>query len=367
MVTVPARPHRTRPSETPLPSGEEGFTLVELVVTLTLIAVGIFGLMGLFLATMTASAGADARTSAQALATREIEALRAIPYDDLDPTATLLDVDAVAKGRAFTITRAVQLGESGGFADAFKRLTVTVTWEEQGAARSLTQDAGVYPSGLDPRPSASPTTSSTVAAPAVPATPTAVTATVNAVSPASQIDLSWSGPLATGGVWEVQRSSNGGATWATEATSVPAGTTVHAAIGLSAGTTYDFRVRAVLGGAPSAWSTKGTASTAAAAGSCTYGTATATPSSVSREPSGKLEVSVNLVVNTGGVCGDLDAIIPLKNSKARVPLVRVGSTYSYLIPAGSSSWMFDTGNHKIEVVEKVGSLERAQIALLVEK
>jgi type IV pilus assembly protein PilV len=58
----------------------EGFTIVELVVALTVIAVGVFGAMQVFLGSLKTTPFAESRTRATALAGREVERMRAAPY-----------------------------------------------------------------------------------------------------------------------------------------------------------------------------------------------------------------------------------------------------------------------------------------------
>jgi prepilin-type N-terminal cleavage/methylation domain-containing protein len=64
-------------------SSDEGFTLVELVVALTILAVGIVGVIGVTNSGFKVAGTASAKSKMVAAATREIEALRAIPYGEL--------------------------------------------------------------------------------------------------------------------------------------------------------------------------------------------------------------------------------------------------------------------------------------------
>src|SRR5437870_3855621 len=59
---------------------EQGFSLIEALMALTVLSVGVFGTMQVFLGTMRTTSVASARTHASAIAAREIEAMRAIPY-----------------------------------------------------------------------------------------------------------------------------------------------------------------------------------------------------------------------------------------------------------------------------------------------
>src|SRR5437016_13075694 len=67
----------------PVSEQERGFTRVEALVALLVLGVGIFGTSRVFLASLATTSYAEARTRASGLATRETEAMRAIPYTSL--------------------------------------------------------------------------------------------------------------------------------------------------------------------------------------------------------------------------------------------------------------------------------------------
>jgi hypothetical protein len=103
------------------------------------------------------------------------------------------------------------------------------------------------------------TASATTQAPpaTAPAAPSALSATA-----ASQtaIDLAWTDNASNESGYVVERSTSSAFTSAT-ATSLPAGATSHQDTGLTAGTTYWYRVRAVNGALTSAWSNTASATT----------------------------------------------------------------------------------------------------------
>ena len=60
---------------------EEGFTLIEMMVSLTMFAILSTALAGVFYASLRTDSSTTQRSKATALATKETEALKAIPYD----------------------------------------------------------------------------------------------------------------------------------------------------------------------------------------------------------------------------------------------------------------------------------------------
>src|SRR5687768_4742080 len=89
---------------------EAGFTLVELVASLTVLAVGIVGVIGVMNGSFRVAAVTSARSKAVAVATQEIEALRAQEYDLIDPADPLdpaEEYDVVVDGRSYHVTRSI--------------------------------------------------------------------------------------------------------------------------------------------------------------------------------------------------------------------------------------------------------------------
>ncbi|MCA9737798.1 MAG: prepilin-type N-terminal cleavage/methylation domain-containing protein [Gemmatimonadota bacterium] len=72
------------------PSSEAGFTLVELVVAVVILAVGILGFLGTSALLVRQGADADLRTERAAARQSAIERLRAAPYDSVIDGAALL-------------------------------------------------------------------------------------------------------------------------------------------------------------------------------------------------------------------------------------------------------------------------------------
>lgn len=147
-----------------------GFTLVEVIVALGLIAIMMTSLAGLFYASMRTAATANRRTEATGVATRELEAMRALPYpalgfysnqgagsDGLGTTVILgptapADVLFTPTGTSkpgpvtFAVSRFVVWGAANASnSEAYKRTRVRVSWTDDTGTHSVVQNSIVYP------------------------------------------------------------------------------------------------------------------------------------------------------------------------------------------------------------------------------
>src|SRR5688572_8102541 len=100
---------------------EDGFTIVEVLVALTVFAVGIVSVTKVFDASLDTAAANSQRTRATAVATDALESARSTRYADLEITDTSTTSTTVIDG--FTVARAVE-ATSGGY----KEVTVGVSW-----------------------------------------------------------------------------------------------------------------------------------------------------------------------------------------------------------------------------------------------
>ena len=357
---------------TPRAAGEEGFTLVELLVTLAVIATGVVGTLSVFLATMDATAVADARSHATALASREVEKLEAIPWDQLgfstgqpgfrstydggdtvvvaSPQSTPLGGTEAVDGLDYTIVRDIVWHDtSAGDVDAFKRLIATISWTDGSGSHEVVAHGGVYALGNAGAPS--PSTTTTLAP--TPGTPTGLTATKSVSNPTTQVDLTWVTGSPIPGSWEVQFSSDGQLTWVAITDSHPGDDTTYSATGLADGTEFAFRVRGVTSGVVGAWSNIATAVTDWDAPECQTQAATADPGSVKKKNNpNTLLRNVVLEVSITGDCGDFQALITTSPgttyTEAMDNSFGNGGVYRYTIWKNQwSTW--STGNKSITV------------------
>lgn len=369
-----------RPRRSGRKADQRGFTLVELTVTMSVMSVGVLGLLRVSLGGMAVSVGANARTTATAVAAGEIEAMRAVPYQDLGLAAsatgfrssfegatTVVVASEVAKvvpmgerqqdGLSFAITRDIVwasalIGAGPDIADsAYKRTVVQVDWTDQYGPHQVRQDAGVYPGGLG-QYGASTTTTTTPGA-LIPGAPIGLAAALGPDG-SSQVDLTWAQGSPASTTWEIHQSSDNGTTWSTLTTSQPGATSAFSVSGLAQSTTYTFRVRGLLGEQVSAWSTSASATTASAGGVCASLSGSATPSPSSRLASKYLKDNVLVKVNTNGGCayGLRLRVTPMSGSPAAtytVSMSEVGSEFQYTIAKNTYKWT--TGATTFEILD----------------
>jgi prepilin-type N-terminal cleavage/methylation domain-containing protein len=364
-----------------------GFTLLELMVSLTVLAVGIGAVVHVFASAFTVTNAGTNRTRAVALASREIEAMRAVPYARLgfsadqpgyQPTweskptvfvATPLvqptGPDAVSGGMTFTIHRAVTWADAASattqFPLAYKRVAVLVGWTDSGGPHEVRQDAYVYPGGLGPYagPGGGATTTTTTPTGASPPPPL----TLAAVTPdPATVNLAWTPSLATVpavATWTVEYSTDGFLTSHLLTDTQPATATTYTATGLSPSTTYSFRVSGeTAAGTPSTWSPVASATTpAATVAQCQLGTDTITPAAIRRANNGGLALAGNAVVsvNVSGPCTGLHlTFAPTSSTTTTVWLVQgSGGMWTGTVVGVGTAW--DTGVHPIAVVDGAGT------------
>ncbi len=280
---------------------EAGFTIIELSVALGLLAVVASALAGVFWSAVRTASVANHRTEAAAIASREIEAMRSVPYASVgfygdetgysstfeshatvtlalstpsgttpliqpqtpDPSAAAgfaPDPDPanaspiVQSNVQYTVRRYIvwvnATDTSTTFTDAYKRLTVVTSWSDAVGPHSARQDSLLYPGGQGTYAgSASATTTSTppTTVSPVPTTPVLAAPAVPA-DPAgrTEIDLTWAQPAggATIVSFTVQYSTS--STFPSGSTNaiagIPGNSTTYPVTALASSTTYWFRV-----------------------------------------------------------------------------------------------------------------------------
>lgn len=167
--------------------------MVELMVSLTILAIGMVGVVGVFNSSFSVAAGASTRSKAVSLATREVEAFRAMRYSEVPVSdATTTATDQIG-GRAFTIEKAVTWLNETTVNQAYKQATVAVSWEDGSGIHQVHQSTILYPGGLGPfaaTPSSAPAPSSNA-----PSAPTVLTAALPAGADGDTgVNLTWTMP-----------------------------------------------------------------------------------------------------------------------------------------------------------------------------
>ena len=284
---------------------ERGFTLVELIVSLTIIAIGIVGVIGVMNSSFGVAVRTNERSRAVHLATKEIESIRSVPYEALIPTSTVETRTEKVGGTTFTIEKAATWGTRGLNIYAVKDFTVRVLWSANGTVHDISQVTTVYPGGLGPKavPESDPCGSA-----GTPAGPVALVVGAPGLLSENSVDLAWT-PGSSNGTpvasWQIDMTT--GTNNQTITTTHPVSSLIYRVEGLSASTSYSFKVRGISAcGKFSAWSPIQSVTTLASAlTTCALGTPNVTPSGVKRANNGSnagLAVAPTVAVNTTGTC-----------------------------------------------------------------
>src|SRR3954465_14330445 len=163
--------------------GEGGFTIVEMVVALAILAIVMAPLARVYWSSIRTAGAASHRTDGSSIASREIESMHAVPYaqvgfyaDQPGFVSTFEGLTTVSLGATspssgplvpqvdtqtsgitqgginFSVRRYVVWSDArdatSTYASAYKRLTVIVSWTDQVGAHTARQDSLLYPGGL---------------------------------------------------------------------------------------------------------------------------------------------------------------------------------------------------------------------------
>lgn len=376
----------TRPA--PASADESGFTLVELMAALTILAVGIVGTIGVMNSSIRVAGTTGARSKGVAVATKHIERLRAVPYDQLVPAGSSADVTTVSEpigNRIYTVKWVVTLvdeatpGSTGTpVVKAYKKAFVWVSWTDESGVHDVYQTTFIYPGGRGRHnPTAASSSPDSTNAPDPP-----INFTAGPVTDSTDVDLAWDPPAPTPtapapAAWVVQYSKDStfpSGSVHQVADSLPAAVTELRVTDLAALTTYHFRIFTK--------SAEGTLSATAAqrlnvttnsttSTSCTVGTASVTPSAVKKKSAndgGGLATNPRVAVTTLGTCVDLSFRMEYSSgngvTRDVAMLIDATNTYSATVD-GTLEWT--VGDHDITVFSYSGSTKtvRARLRLTV--
>lgn len=378
--------------------------MVEMVVALSLLAVAMVAISGVFFSGLRAASASATRTSAVALATRETEAMRAVPYarmglfdDQSGRVASFEGMETVSLGSSTPVGSTPRLAPTGSevvgpvtygirrhvlavdargpsttYAKAYKKTVVILTWTDGSGPHVLRQDSIVYPGGLGQYGGS---TTTTTAPPAVAPTAPTITGVVVPPDPVgrSQLDVTWSPPAAGGAVTHhiVQWSTNSSfSSSVSSSPEQPATATTYQVTGLAASTSYHLRVIAYAGSArPSPPSNTGAATTlptptpepCSVTSLTVTGTGNAADQGLSTKTylqngNDRLLESLNLVVTKAGTCvGSFSVRSVLTSSGVADPsspyaLTGGGSSTDTGI-IGTSNTAWSAGVHTLTVLQ----------------
>ena len=376
---------------------EEGFTIIELVVSLAILAMIMAPLAGVFWSSMRTAGVASHRTDGASIASREIEAMRAVPYaqvgfysDQPGYTATFegfttvllgstspspgtlipqvqpLTPDASAAasfapdpkpsnaspisqgGVNYSVTRSIvwvgAQDASTTYASAYKRLTVVVTWSDQAGAHWVRQDSLLYPGGLGKFQGSTTTVSTTTTAVLNPSAPT-LNAITGLADPAgeTQVPLTWTQPATGAAVTSYSIEYSTSSSFPPGNFSIVSGLAPsiknYTVTSLSANTTYYFVVIAYAGTNSATSNVQSSTTLPVAAPTCQYGQLNVTGATTLSTTgtillsNGKVRENLSLSWTNTGTCTHSFGVYAVNPSGSADP----GSPYALTANAGTYS------------------------------
>lgn len=376
---------------------EEGFTIIEMVVALAILAMVMAPLAGVFWSSMRTAGVASHRTDGSSIASREIEAMRAVPYAQVgfyadqpgyhstfETFATVLlgstspasgtlipqvqprtpdssaasgfapdpnpaNASPITQGGVnYSVTRDIvwvnAQDASTTYTTAYKRLTVVVTWADQAGAHSVRQDSLLYPGGLGQYQGSTTTLSTTTTAVLPPSAPT-LNAITGLADPAgeTQIPLTWTQPAGGAAVTsytiEYSTSSSFPPGNFSVVTGLAPSITSYTVGSLSANTTYYFAVIAYAGSNSAVSNTQSLATLPVPVGTCQLGGLNVTGATTLSTTgtillnSGKMRENLSLSWTNTGTCPHSYAVKAVDPTNAADP----GSPYALTGSAGTFS------------------------------
>ena len=349
------------------------------MAALTLLMIGILGVAPVFIASARSASVGMQRSRALALATRDIEAYRSVPYCSLGfSTGTAPEVvisnpapglpartgAETLDGIRYTFTRSVQWVSTTNLktspattnANAYKRVSVTVEWVLNARTNTVRQDSVIYPGGIGTYADSNCGVQGAQGLTAPPQAVVDLSAVTDGTDPQTSAVLSWSDPLSVNfETYRIVYSFDNFATSFLFADVPLTASRPYRVTGLAAGTTYQFQVLSVRTSTgeytPSNRVSVSTVSDTASP--CSINSVGLSPTGVKQASSGStLESNVSASVQTSGSCSDLRLTYVADegtDAKTILLLTQSGSLWTGTINGTTTNW--SVGPHSIAVTD----------------
>jgi prepilin-type N-terminal cleavage/methylation domain-containing protein len=369
---------------------EGGFTLVEMMVALLVLAIVLAAVAPAFWGSLKATASSDQRSVADGLAVAASEQIRSLPYYEVGYSTTPSYCDSASdpvlltystpmdslptlqtiRGTKYEIQTCIYwVTASDGDTQAYKQSVVNILWGSSDQYK-YSQTSALYPGGESSYTSPGadnfiPTTTVASSGGSAPSPPVAnsaspyTTSQTDTLTPQSTINVNWNVDNYTSPVLyniEYWTGSSTRPSNPTLANSKPvsgspdantAGTLDYQVGGLSAATTYYFDVVAVSGSSSSLPSNVVSATTyTSSGGACTVGSITVSPSNPMVDKNGAAVGWSSLSITVNSTCDDISVEYGIENSQGvpQAPLTAVpmSNNGSWTGSASQSSWSVTT-------------------------
>jgi prepilin-type N-terminal cleavage/methylation domain-containing protein len=349
-------------------ASDDGFTLVELVVAIGVLAIGIVSLVGVSNSSFSVAGSASRRSKAVSIATEEVESWRAVPYAALAPSAAT--TTKAVNNVTYTVETAIDSMPDGNVTNAYKRGVVAVSWADHAGTHEVHQSTLLYPGNIGPAVTVPVVTTTT--APCIPTAPTSVVAESqwDGQQEGNWSDVTWvyNGQLCPATSYVLQYSNDGFAT-SNEITRSATASTYHFT-GLSASSTYSFRVAArSVSGSQSTWSPIASLNTGlATAPACVLGSVTITPAAVQKKAASAgsgLSADPVLSLPTYGSCPGFTVSYAPTASSTRTAALAPGANGTYAVTLLGKTIAWDVGKRFVDVYQNGSSTRVASVLLTV--
>lgn len=362
---------------------ERGFTLIELVVTIGILAVGILSATQIYFGALNVHANVDVRTAAERVASQQLELVRTTQYAAAAmPSAVPIPPTFEGEPIVFSASGQVQPGPEDVTFNSltfsvqrhvtertdpagvpFRRVTIDVTATSEGPGNGikLRQETAIYQGrGFDVAPPDPPATFA-------PAAPTAFVAGPPASGdPTSGIDLSWVPTAPLPQFYDIYYSNNSGVTSFLLEKGLDGTLTSWPVRNLAADANYEFSIRARNGNltSPQRTASRTTNSVFPFPFGCQIGLVSVTPEDNPLSPPDDLSTNIRVSAATNGGCffgvgitihtdsGDITSVMSMSDNVARYNFSRF-----------AASW--ETGPKSIDVFDRLTGTVVARVGFAV--